>query len=199
MEKTTKQPNFAGRNTQINVAMKKSFLLFLLCLVQICVYAQGEYYPEGTKWTEIRLDTLKYDNWYSKVNGGASVYGGYGNGGHSINASGGTGYFKAVISTASSEVIGYNVSYNNPLTIVTPGGEKQVLDGVNPDNVTSLADGVYHKFVDDEGSEFFANDIYHSVIAPSSPSLNDNSLLALVLPKEILVSVVDLSLIFLFV
>ncbi len=49
--------------------MKKSFLLFLLCLVQICVYAQGEYYPEGTKWTEIRLDTLKYDNWYSKVNG----------------------------------------------------------------------------------------------------------------------------------
>ena len=26
-----------------------------------------EYYPEGTKWTEIRLDTLKYDSWYSKV------------------------------------------------------------------------------------------------------------------------------------
>ena len=26
-----------------------------------------EYFPEGTKWTEIRLDTLKYDNWYSKV------------------------------------------------------------------------------------------------------------------------------------
>ena len=25
-----------------------------------------EYYPEGTKWTEIRLDTLKYDSWYSK-------------------------------------------------------------------------------------------------------------------------------------
>jgi len=27
----------------------------------------NEYYPEGTKWTEIRLDTLKYDSWYSKV------------------------------------------------------------------------------------------------------------------------------------
>lgn len=27
----------------------------------------NEYFPEGTKWTEIRLDTLKYDNWYSKV------------------------------------------------------------------------------------------------------------------------------------
>jgi len=26
-----------------------------------------EYYPEGTKWTEIRLDTLKYNSWYSKV------------------------------------------------------------------------------------------------------------------------------------
>lgn len=26
----------------------------------------NEYYPEGTKWTEIRLDTLKYDSWYSK-------------------------------------------------------------------------------------------------------------------------------------
>ena len=26
-----------------------------------------DYFPEGTKWTEIRLDTLKYDSWYSKV------------------------------------------------------------------------------------------------------------------------------------
>ena len=26
-----------------------------------------EFFPEGTKWTEIRLDTLKYDSWYSKV------------------------------------------------------------------------------------------------------------------------------------
>ena len=25
------------------------------------------YFPEGTKWTEIRIDTLKYDSWYSKV------------------------------------------------------------------------------------------------------------------------------------
>ncbi|MBR5039146.1 MAG: hypothetical protein IKX65_10560 [Prevotella sp.] len=27
---------------------------------------KNEYYPEGTRWTEIRLDTLKYDSWYSK-------------------------------------------------------------------------------------------------------------------------------------
>ena len=29
-----------------------------------------KYFPEGTKWTEIRLDTLKYDSWYSKVDDG---------------------------------------------------------------------------------------------------------------------------------
>lgn len=26
-----------------------------------------EFFPEGTKWTEIRLDTMMYDSWYSKV------------------------------------------------------------------------------------------------------------------------------------
>ena len=45
----------------------KKFILFLLFLtVQTVVYAQ-KYFPEGTKWTEIRLDTLKYDSWYSQV------------------------------------------------------------------------------------------------------------------------------------
>ncbi len=47
--------------------MKRFFLLFLSFIVQVSLYAQEEYYPEGTKWTEIRLDTLKYDSWYSKV------------------------------------------------------------------------------------------------------------------------------------
>ena len=47
--------------------MKRIILLFLFCLVQVSLYAQSEYYPEGTKWTEIRLDTLKYNSWYSKV------------------------------------------------------------------------------------------------------------------------------------
>ena len=41
--------------------------LFLLFLAgQTCLFAQ-EYYPEGTKWTEIRLDTMKYESWYSMV------------------------------------------------------------------------------------------------------------------------------------
>ena len=48
--------------------MKKTILFFLLFFVQVSLYAQ-EYCPEGTKWTEIRLDTLKYDSWYSKVDG----------------------------------------------------------------------------------------------------------------------------------
>ena len=38
----------------------------MLFLAVHTVYAQ-EYFPEGTKWTEIRLDTLKYDSWYSQV------------------------------------------------------------------------------------------------------------------------------------
>ena len=46
--------------------MKKT-LLFLLFLAMQTVLLAQEYYPEGTKWTEIRLDTLKYDCWYSKV------------------------------------------------------------------------------------------------------------------------------------
>lgn len=49
------------------MTMKKLILLFLLFIVQVSLYAQEEYFPEGTKWTEIRLDTLKYNNWYSKV------------------------------------------------------------------------------------------------------------------------------------
>lgn len=46
--------------------MKKPFLLLFFLAVQTALFAQG-FFPEGTKWTEIRLDTLKYDSWYSKV------------------------------------------------------------------------------------------------------------------------------------
>ena len=46
--------------------MRKSILLLLFLAVQTVLHSE-EYYPEGTKWTEIRLDTLKYDSWYSKV------------------------------------------------------------------------------------------------------------------------------------
>ncbi len=48
--------------------MKKTIILLSLFAVQVSLFAQ-EYFPEGTKWTEIRLDTLKYDSWYSKVDG----------------------------------------------------------------------------------------------------------------------------------
>jgi hypothetical protein len=57
--------------TNTITAMKKLLFLFILMLSPMLASAQTvntqEYYPEGTKWTEIRLDTLKYDSWYSKV------------------------------------------------------------------------------------------------------------------------------------
>lgn len=46
--------------------MRKTILFMLSMAVQMALFAQG-YFPEGTKWTEIRLDTLKYDSWYSKA------------------------------------------------------------------------------------------------------------------------------------
>ena len=46
--------------------MKQSILFLLFLALQTVMLAQ-EYYPEGTKWTEIRLDTLRFDSWYSKV------------------------------------------------------------------------------------------------------------------------------------
>ena len=48
--------------------MKKAIILLSLFAVQVSLFAKS-YFPEGTKWTEIRLDTLKYDEWYSKVEG----------------------------------------------------------------------------------------------------------------------------------
>ena len=44
--------------------MKKLSVLLICMLVSLHLAAQ--YYPEGTKWTEIRLDTLKYDSWFSE-------------------------------------------------------------------------------------------------------------------------------------
>lgn len=46
--------------------MKRLFFFLFFLAVKTVLFGQ-EYYPEGTKWTEIRLDTLKYDSWYSKV------------------------------------------------------------------------------------------------------------------------------------
>ena len=45
--------------------MRRTLLFMVYVLASLTILAQ-EYFPEGTKWTEIRLDTLKYDSWYSK-------------------------------------------------------------------------------------------------------------------------------------
>ena len=46
--------------------MKKVLLYLFFSAFQSVLFAQ-EFFPDGTKWTEIRLDTLKYDSWYSSV------------------------------------------------------------------------------------------------------------------------------------
>ena len=46
--------------------MKKIIILLFVFVIQTNLHA-WRYFPEGTKWTEIRLDTMKYDSWYSKV------------------------------------------------------------------------------------------------------------------------------------
>ena len=49
-----------------------------ICFLAMCMCTTGaigqeenwtidEFYPQGTKWTELRLDTLKHDSWYSGI------------------------------------------------------------------------------------------------------------------------------------
>lgn len=35
-------------------------------------HAQG-YYEEGTRWTELKLDTLRYESWFTEVNDGGTT------------------------------------------------------------------------------------------------------------------------------
>lgn len=46
--------------------MKRTIFILLAISFQTGLFAQ-QYFPEGTRWTEIRLDTQKYDTWYTKV------------------------------------------------------------------------------------------------------------------------------------
>lgn len=48
--------------------MKKINILLMFLAVAMAASAQV-YFPQGTKWTEVRLDTLMYDSWYSMVDG----------------------------------------------------------------------------------------------------------------------------------
>lgn len=43
----------------------KRYSFLLICML-VSLHLAAQYYPEGTKWTEIRLDTLKYDSWFSE-------------------------------------------------------------------------------------------------------------------------------------
>ena len=48
-------------------SIKTIICLVCLALLPLFAYAQG-FYAEGTRWTELKLDTLKYDSWFSEVN-----------------------------------------------------------------------------------------------------------------------------------
>ena len=62
---------FGDMSTNVNIYVLPSEVDKFKAIYKGPVYPLSdesqEYYPEGTKWTEIRLDTLKYDSWYSKV------------------------------------------------------------------------------------------------------------------------------------
>ena len=62
---------FGDMSTNVNIYVLPSEVDKFKAIYKGPVYPLSdesqEYFPEGTKWTEIRLDTLKYDSWYSKV------------------------------------------------------------------------------------------------------------------------------------
>ena len=50
---------------------KKIFQIFwflsLLFMGSVVSNAQPKYYSQGTKWSELQLDTLLYDSWYEEI------------------------------------------------------------------------------------------------------------------------------------
>ena len=98
--------------------------------------------------------------------GGATgdVYGGY---------AGGGGYLKLIIAGESSTEVNYKVDATRPLEIIKKSGEVKTIYGINNDQITSLPDGRYNKFVDETGSDFFNNTIYRGYSFPAHPATND--------------------------
>ena len=120
----------------------------------------------------------------SAVQGGDSVYDntktGYGAGGGSVwgnntvyGVAGVPGYFKLKINSVPSTTIDYKVSQANPLTITDFSGKQTTFYSLNTDLATSLADGTYNKFLDENGSELIKNTIYAQLKEPTTPSTND--------------------------
>ena len=51
---------------KIRINIRGLACLLFFALFAVTSYAQS-YYEEGTRWTELKLDTLKYDSWFSEV------------------------------------------------------------------------------------------------------------------------------------
>ncbi len=108
--------------------------------------------------------------------GGASVYYGFGNGA-STNASDGTsGYAEIVFSTQGTEgssFVNYKVGVNySSITATDFSGETFEVSGLNSDDVSSLADGTYIKYITaDASSELINAPLFKQPFAPSSPAI----------------------------
>ena len=92
----------------------------------------------------------------------------WGNGGRA-----GNGYLKITLLGEGSKEVNYKVSSVNPLVLVNKNGVKEVIYGINNDQLGGLPNGRYNKFVNAQGSDFFRNTIYRGYTRPSLPYTND--------------------------
>ena len=117
-----------------------------------------------------------FSNGGANQQGGASVYYGYGKGA-STNASDGTsGYAEIVYSaqgTEGSSFVNYKAGINYPsITATDFSGETFEVSGLNSDDVSSLADGTYVKYIAaDSSSELIKAPLLKQPFAPSSPTI----------------------------
>ena len=109
--------------------------------------------------------------------GGDSVYFGYGKGASSSATNNTSGYAEIIchsLENQNSNIINYKIGIEYPHLIGTlPSGEQITISGLDSDDVSSLVDGTYNKFVGINGvSELLNNKIYRQSNEPS-PNIND--------------------------
>lgn len=104
--------------------------------------------------------------------GGASVYQGYGNGANSSNQGRTNGFFSIIITSYTNNVV-YKVggSYK-PVTGTLANGEQFTLNGINSDNVSSLSNGTYVKYIGADGSSELLNTPL--IISKTQPAASNN-------------------------
>ena len=141
----------------------------------------SSYQFQSTSTTAGNAGTSRAGDWGTgSGTGGNPVYGSYGAGQGGSGGTGGAntpgstvGFGQIKITNQGSTEVFYKISGDYPLELVTKDGILTKIYGVNNDQLTGLADGRYNKFVDETGSDFIKNNIYRTLVAPSSPATND--------------------------